>query len=313
MNAVLLIALCIGLLTTEVEAFALGVAARGRVYCTPAAATTAFSRASPLVASEDEDAPSDVGALEDDDEEEGALAADVAAASVPPSPPLTTKDELLAAVASSNGLEGGGSRSDEINELILTLSSSNPTEEPARSSLINGKWELAFSGSPGGAFFDVSPTRFLALALYSPPNPSILALGLSKLPGLSASLGAVTVTIQSPEAGQPRVTVDTSLLSALGTQPLALRANLSPRSAVTLREDFLEIEALGQTSLLPGPFAVSRTLFVAYLDADTLIVRDEAGAANVLRRASFPAAKGDYPKPIEVDDVDDDASPGASS
>ena len=93
-------------------------------------------------------------------------------------------------------------------------------------------------------------------------------------------------------------------LSASTTQPLMLRANLSPRSAVALREDFLETEAFGQRSLLPGPMAVSRTLFVAYLDEDLLIVRDDSGRPSVLRRAlKFPIAE-EYPT--------DDAAPGAS-
>lgn len=88
------------------------------------------------------------------------------------------------------------------------------------------------------------------------------------------------------------------------TQPLTLRANLSPRSAVALREDFVEAEAFGQRSLLPGPLAVSRTLFVAYLDEDLLIVRDDSGLPSVLRRAlKFPEAV-EYPS--------DDSAPGAS-
>ena len=287
--------LLLGLWILPTDAFALsafaGKSARAAV---TTSAFAAVPRASPLRASEDDDdsAPSDVAAVAEEEQDDAASAVDVDAVSEPPSPPPTIKEALLSAVGAGN-IADKMSRADEINELILSLSQENPTAEPARSSLINGKWELAFSGSPGGAFFDVLPTRFLALALYSPPNPSILALGLSKLPGLDASLGEVTVTIQSPEAGQPRVKVDTSLMSGLGNQPLVLRANLSPRSAVALREDFLEIEALGQTSLLPGPFAISRTLFVAYLDADTLIVRDEAGAANVLRRASFPTSSYD--------------------
>ena len=47
--------------------------------------------------------------------------------------------------------------------------------------------------------------------------------------------------------------VETSVELLGNTQPLLLRANLSPRSAVALREDFVEAEAFGQRTLLPDP------------------------------------------------------------
>ena len=195
---------------------------------------------------------------------------------------------------------------ETVEEHILELSANNPTAEPARSILMNGKWEVLYAGSPGAGFLD-SPTRPLALALYAAPlSPSVLAQGLAKLPFADASLGTVVITIRSPEAGQPRVAVETSVAFLGNTQPLMLRANLSPRSSVALREDFVEVEVLGQRTLLPGPLAASRTLFVAYLDDDMLIVRDDAGQPSVLRRAvKFPDAT-----PLSVED--DDNAPGAS-
>ena len=122
----------------------------------------------------------------------------------------------------------------------------------------------------------------------------------------AASLGQLSITIQSPEAGQPRVTVDTSL-SVLGgaPTPVTLRANLLARSAVALREDFLEVEALGQRQLLPGPLALSRSLYVTYLDEDLLVVRDETGLPSVLTRAeAFTSA-------AEPSYDEEDAAPGA--
>ena len=164
--------------------------------------------------------------------------------------------------------------------------------------------QVIYAGAPGAGFID-SPTRPFALALYAAPlQPSVVAQGLSKLPFAGAALGSLLVTITSPEAGQPRVAVETSVELLGNTQPLLLRANLSPRSAVALREDFVEAEAFGQRTLLPGPLAISRTLFVAYLDEDLLIVRDDAGLLSVLRRATlFPSAV-EYPS--------DENAPGAS-
>ena len=49
-------------------------------------------------------------------------------------------------------------RQMELNELILALSYNNPTAEPARSPLLNGKWEVVYAGAPGNGLAD-SPTR----------------------------------------------------------------------------------------------------------------------------------------------------------
>ena len=137
--------------------------------------------------------------------------------------------------------------------------------------------------------------------------PSVLAQGLARLPFNAASLGQLFVTIVSPEAGQPRVLVESSLsLMGGAPQPLTLRANLLARSAIALREDFVEAEAFGQTSLLPGPLALSRSLYITYLDSDTLIVRDDGGLPSVLRRADLPSVNT-----YEPSSADDDEAPGA--
>ena len=47
-------------------------------------------------------------------------------------------------------------------------------------------------------------------------------------------------------------------------------------SAVRLREVFIEGEAFGFRSLLPGPLSFSRQLFVTYVDEELLVLRDEA-------------------------------------
>ena len=217
------------------------------------------------------------------------------------------KAALLDAVNSESlSVAPTADKSMELSEAVLALSTVNPTDEPARSPLINGRWDLAYAGAPDQGLL-ASPTRLLALALYATPlSPSVLAQGLASLPFDAASLGPLTITIVSAEAGQPRVAVDTSVTVLGGTpQPVTLRANLLPRSGYALREEFVEVEALGQRSLLPGPLALSRSLYITYLDDDLMITRDETGLPAVLRRAEkFPIDSGpSY-------DNDDDA-PGA--
>ena len=165
---------------------------------------------------------------------------------------------------------------------------------------------VADAGTPGAGLFD-SPTRPLALALYaSPLATGVIAQGLAKLPFNAAEFNSLTVTIYSPEAGQPRVTSEARLTLMGGSaQQVTFRSNLMPRSSVALREDFVEAEALGQRGLLPGPLAVSRSLYVAYLDDDLLVLRDDSGLPTVLRRApKFPEAPADST-------YDDESAPGA--
>ena len=113
------------------------------------------------------------------------------------------------------------------------------------------------------------------------------------------------------------------------------------RSDVCLREEFVEAEAVGQRALLPGPLAFARSLYVVFLDDEllgsssaaltlsplvlppchpatlppchpvtlaltlTLVVRDEGGLVNVLKREE------PYPTEIEPSSTDDDSAPGA--
>merc|ERR1712183_833559 len=110
----------------------------------------------------------------------------------------------------------------------------------------------------------------------------------------------------SPDAGQPRVEAEASIdIMGGNSATVTLRANLSPRSSIALREDFVEAEAFGQKALLPGPLAVSRNLYIAFLDDEYLIVRDETGLPNVLKRLEK------FPEAVVPSYGDDDSAPGA--
>jgi hypothetical protein len=54
-----------------------------------------------------------------------------------------------------------------INEVILKLEALNPTVDPALSPLLNGEWELRYSGGYSSEGALQSPTRQLGLFLYS--------------------------------------------------------------------------------------------------------------------------------------------------
>lgn len=95
----------------------------------------------------------------------------------------------------------------EINELLLQLERDNPTEAAAQSTLLNGVWELQYAGSLAPGIID-SPTRELALSIYSSSySAGVLKELLRKLP-FDASLDMVTISIVSLEVGQPRLTTE---------------------------------------------------------------------------------------------------------
>lgn len=198
----------------------------------------------------------------------------------------SAKDELLS--LSTEGLKpmDDGVRA-LASECILELerSATGNTADPAASPLLNGVWELAIPGILGKGLVD-SPTRELALVMYTAGYaPGTLLQLLGKLPSpLGVSLEGVTVTIRSPDAGQPRVTTEVRSTGLGEARTATLFSNLQQVSSVRLREDVVEAEVFGRRTLLPGPLARSRTLFISYLDEDMLIARDDSGSAEVLVR-----------------------------
>jgi len=222
-----------------------------------------------------------------------------------------TKDMLFSFML--DGLNVDQPTRAEVNELLLALESKNPTPDAARSSLLNGVWQIQFAGAPGPGLID-SPTRELALVLYATGfSAGALVTFLGKLPGplsSSVSFDSATVSIRAAEAGQPRVSTEVKLSLFAQPQMLQFSSNLVPMSALRMREDIVELSAFGQRGLVPGPLARSRQLFVTYLDEQLLVVRDESGVPDVLVRKNKFEDDDLGMSPLSVDD--DDASPGAS-
>ena len=103
----------------------------------------------------------------------------------------------------------GGEISSEtrsaINEALYKLEALNPTKEaPAVSPLLNGVWELRYVGGYTSDWALPSPTRQLALFLYSGGySPGLFALSLAqKLPSQWIDMGDLEITISRV---QPRV------------------------------------------------------------------------------------------------------------
>ena len=259
---------------------------------------------------------------------------------------VALKDDLLSLTAGAATTALDDRTRAQVNEIILDLERSSPTPQPAGSNLLNGVWTIQLPGQLGQGLVD-SPTRELALALYSTAYaPGTLLQLFNKLPApLGITLGEISVTIRSPDAGQPRASTEVSVtLPLAGVQPLKFFSNLTPVSDTRLKEEVIEAEVLGRRQLLPGPLARTRTLFVTcarhrtltphpqprvpgvttacpwrarYLDEDVLITRDDSGVAEVLvrkqdmswARSSSETSKKGRDEDLTGGVVDEDAPP----
>ena len=95
------------------------------------------------------------------------------------------------------GLKGAAdSRNrEQVHEIVLMLERMNPTDSPAESDLLNGDWEMIYTGGYAQGFID-SPTRELALLVYTGGfRPGLLANLMDKLPAGLLDVDYVEVKI----------------------------------------------------------------------------------------------------------------------
>uniref|UniRef100_A0A7S0F811 Plastid lipid-associated protein/fibrillin conserved domain-containing protein n=1 Tax=Pseudo-nitzschia arenysensis TaxID=697910 RepID=A0A7S0F811_9STRA len=226
----------------------------------------------------------------------------------------STESEVLVTsvfdlIPDSVGLVPSEEKRAEINEVLLKLEALNPTPQPATSPLLNGVWELNYAGLYSSEGSLSSPTRQLALFLYSGGySPGLFTLQLAKqLPSnLVDIVGPPEITI-SREA--PRVEGQVTLKTLLGGESSTkVKSNLEVVSDIRLRETYESATVLGgQVVDLPGFMQYTRDIYVTYLDEDLLVIRDGSGVPELLIRKekSFTRNWGDEPTT-----VDDSLAPG---
>ena len=236
-----------------------------------------------------------------------APAAPDAVAAPPPSP----KEELLGVIGTTG--PAGSAVSEDLRstviELLMKVEAANPTDAPATSPLLNGVWELVYSGNYAPGPFAVSPTRQLALFLYAGGyTPGLFALNVARqLPGGLVDAGPLTLAINR---AQPRIEASSTVtLPGMAEQAVKVRATLEAESAVRLRETHTEFDAFGRTVNLPAALQYTRRMYVSYVDDELLVVKDESGIPDILLRK----AKPDFIAPDEgvPSTQDDDLAPGA--
>lgn len=174
-----------------------------------------------------------------------------------------------------------------VSELLTKVEASSPEETPAYSPMLDGTWEVIYSGgiSPGPI---PSPTREIALLMYAggfTPASFFLSMG-SKLPESLLHLNKPSLTITP---AQPRATAAVTATAFGQKQEIMLRSDLEIQSATRLRETYNEAEIAGRVLSLPDVLKWERDLFITYLDATTLVVRDETGSPDIfVRKSAIP-------------------------
>ena len=211
-----------------------------------------------------------------------------------------TVTSLLDLVPSTLG-EISDSNRETINEVILKLESLNPTKEPAKSSLVNGVWELRYAAGYSSEWTMASPTRQLALFLYSGGySPGLFAISLAnKLPATIVDVQDLEISISRE---QPRIQATVDVKSIFGDSKVEVKAKLEVESDVRLRETYESTSVLGRTVEFPELLRYSRSLYVTYVDEDILIVRDGSGVPELLFRKEKDFSRNWGKEPSEMEE-----------
>eukprot|EP00568_Trieres_chinensis_P009288 CAMPEP_0183291044 /NCGR_PEP_ID=MMETSP0160_2-20130417/597_1 /TAXON_ID=2839 ORGANISM="Odontella Sinensis, Strain Grunow 1884" /NCGR_SAMPLE_ID=MMETSP0160_2 /ASSEMBLY_ACC=CAM_ASM_000250 /LENGTH=323 /DNA_ID=CAMNT_0025451791 /DNA_START=92 /DNA_END=1063 /DNA_ORIENTATION=+ len=242
-----------------------------------------------------------------EEEEGGSSSSSAATIDVSPEP-LTASETAVSSVLDAipdGSLPGAvdASTRAKINEALLKLEALNPTESPAQSPLLNGVWSLRYAAGYSDEWALPSPTRQLALFLYSGGySPGLFALGLArKLPVPLVELGDLEITISR---SQPRVhaTISAKLFGGSESE-VSVDSHLTVDSDVRLTETYESASVLGQTVDIPEQVQYSRDMYVTYVDEDILVVRDASGVPEVLVRKEKVFRETWGTEPGEVEDL----------
>jgi hypothetical protein len=268
--------------------------------------TTAISRRLPSLFSE----PSDTSS---DNNEEMYIyedAVDTVSQSYEPSAGESAVSSIMDLMPSQLSGDVSDETRSAINEALLKLERLNPTADPAVSPLLNGVWELKYVGGYATDWALPSPTRQLALFLYSGGySPGVFALALAqKLPAALVEVGDLVLSISRE---QPRVeaSIDVKLLGGGIKSSVKVKTRLEAQSSVRLKETYESATVIDQSVPIPDALKYSRDLYVTYVDEDLLVVRDASGVPEVCTRkgATFTTSA------MEPDSLDGLTPPGTAN
>jgi len=195
---------------------------------------------------------------------------------VPSTPEETAMSSVMDMLPNTISSEVDSAKRSQINDALYLLEATK-IDEPASSPLLNGVWELRYVGGYASEWALPSPTRQLALFLYSGGySPGVFALRLAQQ--LPISVGDLEIAISRD---QPRVQATCKVGN---DQEIQVQARLDVVSSLRLSETYQKITVLGREIEIPALLQYSRELYVTYVDEDLLIVRDGSGVPEVLVR-----------------------------
>lgn len=204
------------------------------------------------------------------------------------SEPYTPSENEALVTSVMDQLPGLGEVTSEtrtaINEALLKLESMNPVQSPTMSNTLNGVWELRYAANYAPEWAFPSPTRQIALFVYSGGySPGLFALSLAqRLPSQLVDVGDLEISISRE---QPRIEAKVSVKLFGGNEnEIVVKARLNVESDVRMTETYEAATVLDQVVELPEAVQYSRDLYITYLDDDLLVVRDASGVPEVLVR-----------------------------
>ena len=214
----------------------------------------------------------------------------------------TLVSNVMDLVPSNLGEQVSSETRAAINEALYKLEALNPTKEPTVSPLLNGVWSLRYVGGYAPDWALPSPTRDLALFLYSGGySPGIFALSVAqRIPAAVIDVGNLEIAISR---SQPRVeaSVDVKVLGQ--ESAVKVFARLEVESDVRLRETYESASALSREIPIPQMLQYSRDMYVTYLDEDLLVIRDGTGVPEVLTRKENTFSQNWGTEPSSLDDM----------
>lgn len=200
--------------------------------------------------------------------------------------------------------EVSGETRTAISEALYKLEALNPTPRPTMSPLLNGVWELRYAAGYSADWTLPSPTRQLALFLYSGGySPGLFALSLAKqLPAGLVEVGDLEISISRQ---QPRIEacVQVKLLNGSLENDVMVKARLEVESDVRMKETYESVSVLDREMELPFQIQYSRDLYVTYVDEDLLVVRDASGVPEILVRKNKTFSRNWGTEPESMEDM----------
>ncbi|CAI7777673.1 unnamed protein product [Closterium sp. NIES-53] len=236
---------------------------------------------------------------------------------------VAAKEALLLAVKDAGGAEalstgkGNAAGKIEVSEKLLQLERLNPTPRPTTSPLLEGTWDIVWAATrnPG-----VIATRVL-LKRFPTQVASLESLQVQILEGstkvtaglkfLSAAETSITVSTRLAVEGPVRIkeeyaeAVVATPVVPDGSIPSALKGVFDQLTSASQSLPAALKDSLSSGLKLPLSGRYQRELIISYLDDELLVVRDQAGLADVLVRGTSAITTPSLGDESEIDEPTD--------